>query len=746
MIKTIISILLASTFLFTCALPAFSSSKKTSASIYSVYSDNMLFKQNEEAVIAGNGTPGEIITSELVLNGEIKASGKTSISSNGKFAVTFTAPKGGYEQYTIILKENGTEFKKLQNVVFGELWLVCGQSNMMYPLGQAKGGKEQMENGELLSPWIRVLTTPPYPEYKGSTELLPLEPLDDIKDAKWITAENPEIYGTSAVGYYFADKMLRSLDMPIGILNLNLGGTGIVSWLSREAIDSEEKVKADLINKGAYFSADDWTEDGHNIYLDMTANFNLRINPARNFRLSGMLWYQGESDINITADEYERAFDLLQKSYTELFNYDNGLLPVIYSQLASYFYDTEGLLVADRNIDFINMQKRKPDSRAVISIYDLPLTFLPETGLIHPEHKREIGERMAFAAEGLVYGKSNDYSTPAVTDYEIKENSIYVSFSNTGDGLKINGSYAEGFALAGDDGIFLRADAEIINKNTIRIYSDEVDNPISATYAYCVNNTNSNLYATQNGSLSFPVSQFKINADNIKQKWISRPWADFESDTVWHTHNDAVSKYYPLWEAEGANIAFTENDAFSGDKGMNLKSETAKFSISPLLTFKDGIKNSVFYDVDPDYSNYGTISLNIKNNGKNDVKLNEIRFITGSAVWYSPEFENSLDTSAVIPADGNWHNLTFNLNRLYLHGNECGISFTKNKISEVKDIVFKFSSDESSDISVDHIRFTPDIEDSTAGFEINFENADNFFETLSAIAVTVIGAIASLLT
>jgi hypothetical protein len=64
----------------------------------------------------------------------------------------------------VILKENSAEFVRLENVVFGELWLASGQRNMQYPLAQDKDGAVMFLNSEKLSKWLRVLLVPAYCE------------------------------------------------------------------------------------------------------------------------------------------------------------------------------------------------------------------------------------------------------------------------------------------------------------------------------------------------------------------------------------------------------------------------------------------------------------------------------------------------------------------------------------------------------------------------------------------------------
>lgn len=395
-----------------CAVTA--SAEKSMAKLYNVYGDGMLFEQNKEAVFAGTSKPDSEITAELYNGDKLVASGKSVALKDGTFEVSFIAPSGSYDEYTVILKENSSEFATLKNVVFGELWLASGQSNMMYPLSQSRTGREMFANRQLLSEHLRVLLVPGYPGNTVTPEFTYADPQLNIEGAQWVTGENLAVYNVSAVAYFFAADLMKELDMPVGILNASLGGSAIASWLSREAIDGDAEVKNDFVSNGLYIEQSDWDTNGQNVYTDMTANYNHKIEALKNFRPSGMIWYQGESDIGSSGDRYSRAFDLMQRSYSELFGFENGLMPIIYTHLASFLYSDDTFMIADRNIDFTEMQKMRPESRATVTIYDVPLTYIPEAGAIHPECKEEIGERMAFAAKSLVYGDDESYTAASV--------------------------------------------------------------------------------------------------------------------------------------------------------------------------------------------------------------------------------------------------------------------------------------------------------------------------------------------
>ncbi|MBQ8784028.1 MAG: hypothetical protein IJZ57_09715 [Clostridia bacterium] len=732
----IVSIILAVIMIFSCLPLAYA--QGTAPELYTVYGDGMLLEQNKTTFISGTGTPGDEISLTLYDGDTAIFESEAAVNASGEFSVPVNAPAGGYKEYKIVLQVNGNEFKALNNIVFGELWLASGQSNMQYPLGQAKYGLEMCTASQKLSKWLRVLYVPGIPEYNGSAELVPAEPQRNIPGACWLDGENPAIYGISAVAYFFAEELAQNIDVPVGIINVPLGGTTIATWLSREAIESDPVVKNALVSRDTYIDKNSWNESDIYVYHDMAANYNLKMEGIKDFSISGMIWYQGESDIGWNDDEYAAAFDLMQKTYSELFNYQGGLLPVIYTQLASFYYDNDNTNFLNRNIAFTEMQKDEADSRAVVSIYDVPLTYIPAAGSIHPECKKEVGERMAFAAQGLVYNQHSSYSAATVKSAEIKNSSLYVTLNNVGDGLKAKGSVLNGFAVCGDDGIYVQANAEIVSSDTVRVWNDDIKSPVSASYAYYTNNGNANLYATKNGELALPVSIFVTDESVGTHYWIDNPWTNCSTDKIWHIQGDTYSGNYPTWEGKDADISFS-ND------GLNIKknSELSKFSVNPILTYEDGIETKSFYDVDCDYTDYGTMSFYVKNSSQNDITLKGVRFYVNAVSWYAPEVDGTRTPQAVIPADGAWHKITLNLNRIYLNGNEGGIGYTNERLDTVREIEFVFDSksDEDAELTLDNITFTPSSEDVKADFTPEIKNIDNVLELISAIFVNIIGLI-----
>lgn len=744
MFKRIVSLILCIP-VFACF--GFSSfAVNSEAKLYSVYGDGMLFQQKEDAVFSGTASSNTLINIELYNSKNILiAQSNSTANKDNTFSVSFKAPQGSFEEYTVVLSANAKEFARLESIVFGELWLASGQSNMMYPLGQSKTGREMMENGEKLSKWIRVLMEPAYPKYNGkdSLQLVPVDPQPDIIGAKWIDGEDDKIYSMSAVASFFAMDLLTELNMPIGILNSSLGGSAIASWISREAIDNCPEVKSIISSHGYYTEKSDWNESEQSIYYDITSNFNLRTNALKNFRPSGMIWYQGETDLmyGYSPEEYTAQLELLQSFYTEHFSYKNGLLPLVYTQLAPYMYSDKGFNLLDWNIEYTKFQTESPDSRAVVTNYDVPLTFIKESGFIHPECKKEIGQRMAFAAKGLVYEKTKNHSAAYPEKIEISDSDIYVTFNNTLDGLKVKGNTIYGFAISESNGIYIQADAEIVNENTVRVYADSFSNPVSVSYAYCVGNQRANLYSSYSNELIMPVSPFVCGTvDSNAHHWIDKPWADCEDSLLRHNFDDTFAGTYRSWKSENAKISFDNSNAYSGTNGLCIISQENKFTVNPLLTYKDGASVKSFQDYDSDYTDYGTMSFYIRNNGNSPVALDNVTFYKNAVTCYTPVNNQTGDVKTIIPADGKWHLISLDLNTLYVPDYNSNDTFSNNLLDDVTDIKFNFSSEGESNISLDNIRFDAETEEATSSFCGSFlERIHSFIEMIFRLINIITG-------
>ncbi len=701
--KKIISYILALAVAFLSFSVAFASNE-TDARLYNIYGDDMLFQQNEKAVLSGTAEPGSEISCKVYGKGVLFAESKGL--SDGEFEISFDAPSGGYDEYTIEMYQNGKLFDTLSGVVFGELWIAGGQSNMHIFLRFSKTGMEMTANNEYGSKNIRVLDMPLIPSYNGSEDKTPYEPQKDIEGANWFSTDCEKVYNITAVGYFFAQKLQKELNMPVGIICNYLGGSSILPWLSRKAIDSDSEVKKDIGKE--YIKKSAWKDDNINSYSDMTALYNKKTAPLTKFHVAGMIWYQGESDCTWTYGRYSRAIDLLQRSLSEDFDYKNGKMPIIVSAFA------DNSLGGNNKLRFLSAElgefvQKDYSSRSLVTISDVSLDYTAESQAVHPINKKPVGERMAIAAENLVYGKKITAScAPILKSTEIIGNEMVLTFENVGEGLVFDGKKINGFTICGKNGVYLPADAEIVSSDTVKISNSTIEKPVAAMYSQGLITTRSNLFSSRNGEKALPVSHTITDRDYVENVWQDFGWLDCDNSQIWRHQSYSFAGFFDVWKSENANASITPSAAFSGNSGLEIIASSGDFSVSPITDCNNTVENRTekFTNWDSNWKNYSSISLKLKNNGNKDVTFDGIKISVSDKKFFMPVVEGTDSVSCVVPADGEWHTYSFDLNNLYLNGKKSIFSFTRKALSEVSDVSFCFNSESETVLCLDDISFS----------------------------------------
>ena len=697
--KKTLSVLLCIVMLFTAAIPAFAA---PDARLYNVYADGMLFQRDTDAIMAGEAPDGSMIAAALYnKTGALVTVGRAT-AADGVFTVAFNAPAGGYDAYTVKMTCNGAVFAELKNVVFGELWLAFGQSNMEYPLRVTPEGKEMIASEKTGPHDIHVLYLPgPIVDGVFQTRFLPQT---DAISCSWFPADDPQVYDMSAPAYFFAVKLLQKLDMPIGVLSVPLGGTAIAPWLSRKAIDGNAAVRQRLIDDGRYYGEERWSDPDRSVQLDMTNLYNMKIAPLTHFRPQGAIWYQGCSDLisGYSTDYYRDCFDLLQDSYTADFGYTGGRMPFIFTQLACFDYSRGPFSVTAFNEVFTDLAKADPASRGEVTIYDLSLEF-NEWGYIHPMTKKPVGERMFLLAESLVYGKDSPSGAPYCKKTEVKDDGVYLTFENVGSGLRFAGGTPRGFAVCGKNGIAVQAQAEIVSKDTVRVFSEFEEAPVAATYAVSNWSQRANLWSTYGGELYLPAAPVGINDPAVKHHYADNVWMN--CDGLQFFESGENPGYVDAWIPAGCDVGIETADVTEGEGSLRIASHAPLFTLSPNVSDRNKLKTEVFDNVDPDWTDYGTLRLQVKNCGTAAVRLNEIRLYTGEAAYYTPVCSDTDLPGITVPADNEWHLITFALNRLRFLG--AGCEQPNDKLTEIKRIRFRWEGP-NADLLLDDIRVLPE--------------------------------------
>lgn len=233
--------------------------------------------------------------------------------------------------------------------------------------------------------------------------------------------------------------------------------------------------------------------------------FNGMINPLLDFAIKGVIWYQGESNTGRTR-EYAQLFPDLIDNWRSKFN--NPELPFLYVQLAN-LGSTPKQPQESGWAELREVQRKtleKPHTGMAVAI------DLGEWNDIHPLNKKEVGRRLSLEAQRVAYNETRIVSSgPELESAEIDGNAVVLTFSSVGSGLYAN-SVLEGFAIAGENGRFEWANAVVIAKNKVKVWSEGVGSPQTVRYAWADNPGNANLKNKE----ELPASPFMITYDNFR--------------------------------------------------------------------------------------------------------------------------------------------------------------------------------------------------------------------------------------
>ena len=231
-----------------------------------------------------------------------------------------------------------------------------------------------------------------------------------------------------------------------------------------------------------------------------SAIYNAMIAPLADYKIKGVIWYQGESNAE-RAFQYQKLFPLLINDWRTQFKDKN--LPFFFVQLANY-----------------KQQKQEPGDSDWAELREAQFMALklPNTGMavtndigngedIHPKNKQDVGGRLANIALAKVYNTKIDYSGPLYKSFKIENNTIVLDFDFNTE-IKAKEGMLKGFSIAGADQKFYWAEAKIVNGKVI-VYAQNVPNPAAVRYNWA-DNPDGNL----TNASGLPASSFRT--DNWK--------------------------------------------------------------------------------------------------------------------------------------------------------------------------------------------------------------------------------------
>ncbi|SOD12544.1 sialate O-acetylesterase [Pedobacter xixiisoli] len=242
-----------------------------------------------------------------------------------------------------------------------------------------------------------------------------------------------------------------------------------------------------------------------NFSVKPTVWYNGKIAPILDYQFKGVLWYQGEANVH-KAKEYHTLFPAMIKNWREKF--DQGDFPFLFVQLAN--------LGASDSLPSDDALARLREAQATaLSVANTGMAVAHDIGEwddIHPMNKKEVGRRLFRSAERVAYHAAGAFATGPVFKSMVKQDQQFlIFFDNVGSGLVSKGKELRHFAIAGEDGKFVWAKAEVKSANSVSVEFGSVKNPIYVRYAWSRNPERANLY----DSNQLPVAAFRT--DNLEQ-------------------------------------------------------------------------------------------------------------------------------------------------------------------------------------------------------------------------------------
>ena len=345
----------------------------------------------------------------------------------------------------------------IRNVLVGDVWVASGQSNMGRQLGPRQwqpdivGWREAVDTADF--PGIRQYRVP---------EHLAVAPVADA-EGSWSVCSKSTAAEFTAVGFFFARSLHRAERVPIGILFSAWGGTVAESWVSETS----------LVAMPDFRGANRFSENLRGLQDDDRnipgVIYNAMIAPLQSFPIKGVIWYQGESNCD-RGRQYRELFPLLIKDWRK--GWGMGDFPFLFVEIAPCKYWTPEI----REAQLLTLSRTR--NTAMIGTADIG-----DANDMHPAQKAPVGERLALAARALAYGERIEYSGPLFEGIKIDGNRAVIGFSHTGAGLVAKGGELRGFTMAGPDGVFAAAKAEIKGANVV-VTSPGVGTPVAVRFGW----------------------------------------------------------------------------------------------------------------------------------------------------------------------------------------------------------------------------------------------------------------------
>ncbi len=474
-----------------------------------IFASKMVLQRDKPVQVWGTAQAGSSVQIQFA-----DQTVKATADDKGHWQAALKAMPANTNAQTMTVTGDGKTIS-FDDILIGEVWICSGQSNMAWTVGRSNNAQEEIASAN--HPLIRLCRV---------ANTIAAEPQDNA-NINWSHCTPKSVSGFSAVGYFFGRHLMENLNVPVGLIHTNWGGTPAEAWTSTPTLQntkglehlipnaqkSEERYpeyKANWEKKMAEYNEKlaKWKQEnpgkpasqfkvrkpraprapGKNPRYPSVL-FNGMINPLIPYTIQGAIWYQGEANAS-RPDEYRLLLSTMIKDWRDLWGQGDFAFGIV--QLANF-----------------HGQKTQPDNSGWTNLQNAQLYVsqtVPNTGLavindigaaknIHPTNKQDVGKRLALWALHDVYKTvSSNWTGPLFESAQVDGNKITITFKHVDGKLTTHDGQAPAeFTICGEDQKWVNAQAKITSNNTVEVWADGINQPYAARYAWQDNPVNPNL-------------------------------------------------------------------------------------------------------------------------------------------------------------------------------------------------------------------------------------------------------------
>jgi sialate O-acetylesterase len=518
--------------------------------LHGYFKDGAVLQAGYDVIVKGAGAPARPVEITVVRGGR-RASFVSVSNERGEFSVNCGAYEAGFGEYAFTVR-CGEEERTFSRVLFGDVYLAMGQSNLELRLKYLYGYNKIIANCKRQKfRFLDVENTALAYNGKGIYGLAE-EAEDFIGQFAWRSAnEKNAAENTFGFSYLFCAEMQRKTGYPVAAINVAVGGSGFANWLPREAIERNPVLAS------AYAQTLEEDETGQ---VCAGCIYNEKISPLKGFAFKGAIWYLGESaawDGFGSTSAVLPALETLIPLYRSVLR---GNLPVVIMDIGIQSYGRFSVNYANEQFSYAC---KKIENLVQCPIYDLSHRWIRADGntMYHPIHLIEKNEHARRAVtlfyENFVSGRG--LHCPEIENVRFENGSAVCTVAHADTIISSDGKPLYGFALAGKDGGYVPARA-VSDGNEIIVSSPFVAEPERLTYAFFQYNDACN---ATNGTL--PLLPYRSRFENADEL----PYADLPQSFACRYGQFYENAFSALGGGAGFRPCFTAGKLF-GDPNVKI--------------------------------------------------------------------------------------------------------------------------------------------------------------------------------